>query len=313
MLSYTCAVSDVRAEQQREEMNMKQASTLSASNTEKMMGKEQIRKLTLAAMLTAIVVVLQLLAKAIPVGTFSINLALVPIVIGAALLGIWYGAWLGLVNAIVILLSGDAAPFMTVNVIGTIVTVILKGVLAGLCSGLAYQLVKRWNKYAAVIVAAIVCPVVNTGVFLVGCRLFFWPTITGWAEGLGFKSAATYAILRLAGVNFLLELAINIILAPAIARILGLSQDKDVAEMVYGIILSVFGAAALLYAMILLRKAYLGKIPAAWEIQNPGRRYAIMALMSNLVEICGVVLLVAGFSRKKVKKQMAEKPQKNSK
>ena len=84
-------------------------------------GKEQVRKLTLAAMLTAVVVVLALLGTAIKFGTFNVNLALVPIVIGAALLGVGYGAWFGLVNAAVILLSGDAAPFLAVNVFGTIV------------------------------------------------------------------------------------------------------------------------------------------------------------------------------------------------
>lgn len=266
------------------------------NRADRKMSKEQIRKLTLAAMLTAIVVVLQLLGSVIHIGIFSINLALVPIVIGAAMLGIVYGAWLGFVNAIVILLSGDAAPFLTVNAFGTILTVILKGTLAGLCSGLAFRFVKRWNNYAAVIVAAIVCPVVNTGIFLIGCRVFFWPTITAWAKGLGYQNAGSYAILGLAGVNFLAELVINIILAPAIARILGMSQDKDVAVIVYGGILTVIGAAALLAAMLLLRKAYLGKIPP--DIQHPSRRYAIMALASNIVELGGVTLFVMGLTNK---------------
>lgn len=268
------------------------------NHSDRKIGKEQIRKLTLAAMLTAIVVVLQLLGSAIHIGIFSINLALVPIVIGAAMLGVTYGAWLGFVNAIVILLSGDAAPFLTVNVFGTIVTVILKGTLAGLCSGLAFRFVKRWNNYAAVIVAAIVCPVVNTGIFLLGCRIFFWSTITAWAKGLGYRNAGSYAILGLAGVNFLTELVINIILAPAIARILGMSQDKDVAEIVYGGSLAVIGSAALLGALILLRKAYLLQIPAEWGVSHPGRRYAIMALVSNIVELGGVALLVMGLTHK---------------
>ena len=309
MLFYRCAVSDVRAEQQQEGITMNQTKTVSANSGRKL-EKEQIRKLTLAAMLTAIVVVLQLLGSAIHIGIFSINLALVPIVIGAAMLGVWYGAWLGFVNAVVILISGDAAPFMTVNVFGTLVTVILKGTLAGLCAGLAYRFVKRWNKYAAVLVAALVCPVVNTGIFLIGCRVFFWPTITAWAEGLGYKSAGSYAILGLAGLNFVTELVINIILAPAIARILGESQDKDMGEIVYGIILAILGGAALLGAMILLRMAFLGRIPAEWGVQRPVLRYAIMALISNLVEISGIVLLVMGITRKQTKTDLANQIQK---
>ena len=72
-------------------------SNVSAKNGRR--SKEQVRKLTLAAMLTAVVVVLALLGTAIKFGTFNINLALVPIVIGAALLGVAYGAWFGFVNA----------------------------------------------------------------------------------------------------------------------------------------------------------------------------------------------------------------------
>lgn len=289
---------------------MKQTKSAPVKSGRKM-DKEQIRKLTLAAMLTAIVVVLQLLGSAIHIGIFSINLALVPIVIGAAMLGFWYGAWLGFVNAVVILISGDAAPFLTVNAFGTVVTVILKGTLAGLCAGLVFSYVKRWNNYAAVIAAAIVCPVVNTGIFLLGCRIFFWPTITGWAEGLGYHSAGAYAILGLAGLNFLTELVINIVLAPAIARILGTSQEKDIAEIVYGGIVTVLGAGGLLAALILLRMAYLGKIPAEWAIKRPGLRYAIMALISNLVQICGVVLLIMGLTRRQTKQDLKKKLQKD--
>ncbi|MBO5326582.1 MAG: ECF transporter S component, partial [Clostridia bacterium] len=56
-----------------------------------------LRKLTLGAMLTALVVVLQLVGSFIRFGPFSISLVLIPIVIGAATCGPYIGAWLGLV------------------------------------------------------------------------------------------------------------------------------------------------------------------------------------------------------------------------
>lgn len=87
-------------------------------------------------LLTAIVVVLQFVGATIKFGTFSISLVLMPIVIGAALYGVFAGAWLGLVFGVVVLLSGDAATFMAINPFGTIVTVLLKGILAGAVSGL---------------------------------------------------------------------------------------------------------------------------------------------------------------------------------
>ena len=50
------------------------------------------------------------------------------------------------------------------------------------------------------------CPVVNTGVFLLGCQFFFLPTIREWAAMYGYADAGTYMIFGLAGFNFLIEL-----------------------------------------------------------------------------------------------------------
>ena len=129
------------------------------------------RKLTGLALLTAIVVILQFLGAFIRFGPFSISLVLIPIVVGAALYGVWAGAWLGFVFGIVVLLSGDAAAFMTISPLGTILTVLVKGSLAGLCAGAVYKLLSR-HETPAVIAAAVVTPVVNTGVFLLGCLLW---------------------------------------------------------------------------------------------------------------------------------------------
>ncbi len=188
--------------------------------------KQQTQKLVLGAVLTALVVVLQMLGSFIKFGPFSISLVLVPIVIGAAMCDYKIGAWLGLVFAIVVLLSGDAAAFLAINVPGTIVTVIIKGTLCGLCAGLVYKSLEKLNRYLAVIVAAVVCPVINTGVFLIGCKLFFMSAINEWGAALGFNNAAHYMFFGLAGGNFIFELAVNIILAPVILRIITFKKDK---------------------------------------------------------------------------------------
>lgn len=296
MVYCACAVSDDRAEQQQKGNNMIQASTSVVGMNDRKTEKEQVRKLTLAAMLTAVVVVLALLGTAIRFGTFNVNLALVPIVIGAAMLGVWYGAWFGLVNAIVILLSGDAGPFIAVNVFGTIVTVVAKGVLAGLCSGLVYRAMQKHNQYAAVLLAALVCPVVNTGVFLIGCRLFFWETLALWAQGTNAQSTFSYVIVFLIGVNFLLEIAINVILAPVIARLLGFSEDKNVSMITYGAVLAVVGIAALIFSLVLLNRAAAGE---NLGVEKPETRYLVMAIVSSIVLVGGSALTAFGFVRKK--------------
>lgn len=182
------------------------------------------RRLTGIAIFTAIVVVLQLLGSFIRFGPFSISLVLIPIVVGAAMYGVAAGAWLGFIFGLVVLLSGDAAAFLGVNALGTIVTVIAKGTLAGLCAGLVYRALEKTNTYVAVIASAIVCPVVNTGVFLIGCLLFFMETITGWAAEAGFPNAGAYMIVGLVGLNFVFELLVNVVLSPVIIRIIAIGK-----------------------------------------------------------------------------------------
>ena len=182
--------------------------------------KVQTQKLVLGAILTALVIILQFLGSFIHFGPFSISLVLIPIVIGAATCGYTIGAWLGLVFGIVVLISGDATAFLAIDVFGTFVTVLLKGTLCGLAAGLVYKLLEKHNRYIAVVAAAIVCPLVNTGIFLLGCNVFFLNEITAWGLKAGFENVAGYMFLGLIGANFLFELGANIILSPIIVRII---------------------------------------------------------------------------------------------
>ena len=195
------------------------------SNTNKFSTKT----LVLSAILTALVIILQFMGAFIKLGPFSISLVLIPIVIGVATCGTAIGAWLGFVFGAVVLISGDASLFLAVNVPGTIITVLLKGIACGLFAGLAYKytlkLVK--NTYIAVIASAIVCPVVNTGIFLLGCLVFFLDTVTSWAAAAGLgNNVGQYMIFGLVGGNFLVELIINIILTPVITRLLNIKAKQ---------------------------------------------------------------------------------------
>ena len=185
------------------------------------------RKLTGLALLTAVVVILQFLGAFIRFGPFSISLVLIPIVVGAALYGIWAGAWLGFVFGLVVLLSGDAAAFLVISPIGTILVVLLKGALAGLCAGAVYKALQKVNETVAVIVAAVVAPVVNTGIFLLGCLVFFLPTVTEWSVAMGFENVGTYMILGLVGGNFLFELLFNVVLSPVILRLIRIARKEN--------------------------------------------------------------------------------------
>ena len=174
---------------------------------------------------TAIVVVLQFLGGGIRFGMFSISLVLVPIVVGAALYGWKSGAWLGFAFGAAVLLSGDAAAFLVIDPLATVLVVLLKGVFCGLAAGLTYALLKKAGDAVAVFAAAAICPVVNTGVFLLGCQLFFLETVSGWGAALGYENAAAYMFLGLAGVNFIIELGVNLLLAPVIVRLIKIGKN----------------------------------------------------------------------------------------
>lgn len=189
--------------------------------------KQMIRRLVFGAILTALIILLQLMGSFIRFGPFSISLVLIPIIIGAATCGIKIGAWLGFVFGTVVLLSGDAAAFMSIDIFGTIITVMVKGTACGLAAGFVYKALEKYNRYVAVIAAAIVCPIINTGIFLLGCAIFFLETLSEWGMAEGYTNVAAYMFLFLAGGNFLFELATNIILSPVIMKVLNIEKNNS--------------------------------------------------------------------------------------
>lgn len=191
------------------------------------MKHANIKKLVGLALFTAIVIVLQLMGSFIKFGVFSISLVLIPIVVGAALYGRSAGAWLGFVFGLVVLLSGDAAPFLVVNPLGCIATVLVKGTVAGFLAGLAYEWIAKKNKYIGAGIAAIVCPIVNSGIFYIGCELFFMDEITKWATAAGFTAdTSLYVIVGLIGLNFIFELLVNLVLSPVIVSLIRIGQQN---------------------------------------------------------------------------------------
>ena len=166
------------------------------------MNSEKVRKLTMMGMLTALVMLLQMVVH-IKFGIFSLSTVLIPIVVGSALYGVAAGAWLGLVFALAVFLSGDAAFFLGINMAGTIITVTAKGIACGAASGFVYKLLKKKNEKAAAVASSVACPVVNTGVFVVGCLIFF-------------SYDMKYILTAFVGLNFIIELAVNALLSSTI-------------------------------------------------------------------------------------------------
>ena len=169
-----------------------------------------VRKLTYLAMLTALVVVLQIfIAPLIGAATgLSPALVLIPIVLGVASGGIGAGAWLGGVFSLIVMFDPTTVPFLEFNPILTVLLVFFKGVGSGVVAGLIFKLLSQKNKLIAIALAALSAPIVNTGIFVVGCILFFREL-----TGIGVYSLFIT-------VNFAVELAVNVVLVPAIYHIL---------------------------------------------------------------------------------------------
>ena len=187
------------------------------------MKNEKVKRMVVMALLMAMVVVLQFLSGAIPpVGGFSISLVLIPIVLGSAMYGVRSGALLGATFGVVVAVNcitgadvGGAMVFQA-NPVLCLLVVLGKGVLAGMASGAVYRLFHNVNPYLAMLLAAVVCPVVNTGVFIACMLLFFIDGLAAWAGGGDIMG---YILTGLVLANFVPELIINIVFSPAGQRI----------------------------------------------------------------------------------------------
>ncbi len=186
---------------------------------------KKTQTMVLGAVMTALVVVFQLLATFTAIfGPFSTAIALIPIVIGAAICGTAMGGWLGFVFGVVVLASGGANLFLAFDVFGTFATVLVKGIACGLAAGLAYKLFAKINRYVAVFAAALICPVVNTGVFMLGSVLFFLDSVSEIAAAIGSTGTGIGVFWAMAMGNFIFEIGMNLVLSPVIVRLLDLRK-----------------------------------------------------------------------------------------
>jgi uncharacterized membrane protein len=172
-------------------------------------------------MMTALVIVFQLLATYGKfLGPFESAVGLIPIAIGACLCGPAVGAWLGLVFSIIILVTGGGALFFAFSIPGTIITVLLKGTAAGFVSGLVYKLLEKKLGFFSAIFASLVCPLVNTGIFLLGSAVFFMPYAEAIGNLVGIDKAGFGVFIALAFANFIIEILMCTVLSPVFVRIL---------------------------------------------------------------------------------------------
>ncbi len=206
--------------------------------------KQQLVKFVSTALLAALIIVLQTICSVFPIriGPFTPTLSLIPIAIGAILFGEGVGAFLGAVFGAVVVgavVSGaDIGGHMMFefNPVATVVVCILKSTLAGLLAALIYRLiVSRSTDKKRIVVgsvaACVVLPLVNTGILVVAMLTIFTQVVSQWMPE-GSDSLLIYVIGTVVGINFLFELALNIVLSPAVVSVIRLVGAKLSARSV---------------------------------------------------------------------------------
>lgn len=193
-------------------------------------NRQKMREMTKVGFLIALIVVLQTIsALLLKFGFFSISLTLVPIVLGGFMLGPAVGTLLGGVFGVITFvfcavgLDAAGAVLFAANPFLCGFICLAKAMLAGWIASLVYKMTKKslnpdvhphiWLFSTAAISG--ICPIVNTLVFCIGMTLFFKDILHQWA---GDTDVAYYILIGLIGINFLIELCLNIVLCPLLAR-----------------------------------------------------------------------------------------------
>ncbi len=180
------------------------------------------RQITGIAVLLALVIVLQAALGSITIGAVTLNFTLIPIVLGGILFGSIAGAILGFACGVVVLIQViiGGSPFYTLiwtnDPIVTTLTCLVKTTLAGYLCGIGYKLLKKYNPTVALFVASAIVPIVNTLVFVIGCLFMFDSVYTM----NGSQNVLVFILVGLVTFNFFIELAINLIFAPSINKII---------------------------------------------------------------------------------------------
>lgn len=177
------------------------------------------------AVLLALTVVLQLFASAIPMFGITLNFSLVPIVLAGMFLGAVGGGILGFVSGLITFITtavmgaepATAFLFQADPVVLTLIC-IGKTTVAGVVSGLLYRLIAKKHVYVAAYTSSLAMPVLNTGIYMLGMVIM----TDNVAAYLGTEATASIVFVTVFGliwVNFLTEIAISLLFAPALHRV----------------------------------------------------------------------------------------------
>ena len=187
------------------------------------------RTIAATGIITGVEIILQIIGNYINPGFANINLSLIPIAIGAILYGPIVGGFLGFVCGVMVLISPSTMQvFFSISPVGTIFACILKTTLAGVVAGLVMKLFKGEKKIYGAILASILVPVINTGIFSIFAVLFFKPLLDSLVASSPeqYSNIGVALIVGLIGINFILEVISTVILTPSLYKIIESTSNR---------------------------------------------------------------------------------------
>lgn len=181
------------------------------------------KKIATLAVLSAITVVLQLLSGLLTgILPFSLSLVLIPISVAAWYYGLEGGAILGGVFGITVFvqcvtgLDKTGLMLFGIDPLATILLSFGRCLLVGLLIG-AISLTKKQETGFKYIYAAL-APTMNTTVFVLLYALLFNDLLIAGAGS--YDSVISFIIVGLVGINYVVELVLNIIILPPLLKAL---------------------------------------------------------------------------------------------
>lgn len=184
------------------------------------------RNVATLGVLIALTVVLQLFASAVTIGPITLNFSLIPMALGAMVLGAAGGGIIGFVSGAVTFINCavlgrepfTAYLFQQSPVVLTLVC-FGKTTVAGAAAGFIFAALRRINITVGAAVSSVALPVINTGLYMLG-MVIMYPHVAAYMSiesGAGIVFAAVFAVIWL---NFVLEVVVSGVCAPALATVM---------------------------------------------------------------------------------------------
>ncbi len=195
-----------------------------------MKNHQKIRKITMTAILAAILLILAFLP--VRIIALEITLTVIPIAIGIILCGSSTGIILGSLFGVVSFLqclgySPFGAVMLSINPWLTLLVCLPTRILVGFIPSLVHKFLVDKNKNLAQVLVCVMVPIFNTLFFMTMLCVCFYNTeyIQGFVSLLGATNPFTFVILFV-GVNGLVEIICGICVSYPISKALEKAMSK---------------------------------------------------------------------------------------